>query len=231
MIPSVGARRHGVVIVIAILALASFTNAQDNVPIFKAEATSAFVWGEDNLAGADSSTVQDPLTGNEIREITHGGIEVSSQARFELAGPGQAGELVSFTTTIVNSTNSGLSVTQAGASVDGYIALPFPIGLAEKQIINQGHSQAREKASLNCLTGGLSSREPLSNSNASLETVIVDPGKSATISFVTKDPRNYSVLCSIEGCYPKGAIRFVVTVESTDFVFIWAGRDMSHCAK
>ena len=231
MIPSTEARRHAFVIVIGILALAPFTNAQDNVPIFKAEATSAFVWGENNLAGAVSSTIQDPLTGNEIRRITHGGIEVSSQARFELAGPGQAGELVSFTTTIVNGTNSELSVTQAGASVDGYIALPFPIGLTAKQFSNRSHGQARQKASLNCLTGGLSSHDPISYSNASLEAVIVDPGKSATISFVTKDPRNYSLLCSVEGCYPKGAIRFIVTVESTDYVFVWAGRDIAYCAK
>src|SRR4051794_31878483 len=207
------------------------TGAQENVPIFKAQATSAFVWGEESLVGTASSSFQDPLTGNEIRKISHGGIEVSSQARFELASLGQSGELVSFTTTIVNSTNSELSITQAGASVGGYIALPFPVGLAAKEFSNRGRNQARETASLNCLTGELPSRELPSYSNASSETVVVDPGKSATISFVTKDPRNYSILCSIEGCYPKGAIRFIVTVNSTDFVFVWAGRDMSSCGK
>jgi hypothetical protein len=231
VIPSTGARRHALAVALGIVTLTLLDGAQDNVPIFKAEATSAFVWGEDNLAGAVSSSIQDPLTGNEIRRISHGGVEVSSQARFELASLGHAGELVSFTTTIVNSTHSELSVTQAGASVDGYVALPFPVGLAANKFSNRGHNRAREIARLNCLTDGIPSREPLSYSNASLETVIVDPGKSATISFVTKDPRNYSVLCSIEGCYPKGAIRFIVTVESTDYVFVWAGRDMAHCAK
>jgi len=231
LILSTGVRRHALALALGILRLTLFTSAQDNVPIFKAEATSAFVWGEDNLGEAMSSSIQDPLTGNEIRRISHGGIEVSSRARFELASLGQSGELVSFTTTIVNSTNSELSVTQAGASVDGYTALPFPVGFAAKEFSNRGRNQVRENASLNCLTGGLPSRELLSDSKASSEAVVVHPGKSATISFVTKDPRNYSILYSIEGCYTKGAIRFIVTVNSTDFVFVWAGRDMTSCGK
>jgi hypothetical protein len=231
VIPSTGAQRHALAVALGILTFTLVVGAQDNPPIFKAEATSAFVWGEDNFAGAVSSSIQDPLTGNEIRRISRGGIEVSSQARFELAGLGQSGELVSFATTIVNGTNSELSVVQAEASVDGYIALPFPVGLTAKEFSNRGHNQARAIASLNCLTGGLDSRELLSYSKAPSGTIIVYPGKSLTISFVTRDPRNYSVLCSIEGCYPKGAIRFIVTVESTDFVFVWAGRDMAHCAK
>jgi hypothetical protein len=231
LIPSTGARCHALAVALGIVALALLSGAQDNVPIFKADVTSAFVWGEENLAGAMSGSFQDPLTGNEIRKISHGGIEVSSQARFELASLGQSGEVVSVTTTIINSTNSELSITQAGASVDGYIALPFPVGLAAKEFSNRGHNQAREIASLNCLTGGSPSSELLSYSNPSSETVVVYPGKSMTISFVTKDPRNYSILCSIEGCYPKGAIRFVVTVNSTNFVFVWAGRDMAYCGK
>ena len=232
LIPSIGVRRRVIAVTLsAMFALTLLTSAQDNVPIFKAQATSAFVWSEENLAGAVSSSLQDPLTGNEIRRISHEGIEVSSQARFELASLGQSGELMSFTTIIANSTNSELSVTQAAANVDGYTALPFPVGLAAKEFSNRGRNQARETASLNCLTGELPSRELPSYSKATSETVVVDPGKSATISFVTKDPRNYSMLCSIEGCYPKGAIRFIVTVNSTDFVFVWAGRDMVYCGK
>jgi hypothetical protein len=232
LIAPTGVRRRTLAVALfAMFALTLPTSAQENVSIFKAQATSAFVWGEDNLAGAVSGSIQDPLTGNAIREISHGGIEVSSQARFELASLGQAGELVSFTTTIVNSTNFELSLTQAGASVDGYIALPFPVGLAAKEFSKRSRNQAREIASLNCLTGGLPSRELFSYTKASSETAVVDPGKSAVISFVTKDPRNYSMLCSIGGCYPKGAIRFIVTVNSTDFVFVWAGRDMTYCGK
>jgi hypothetical protein len=176
-----------------------------------------------------SGSIQDPLTGNEIRKISHGGIDVSSQARFELASLGQSGELVSFTTTIINSTNSDLSVTQAGASVDGYIALPFPVDLTAKRF--KGRNQGREKGALNCLTGGVPSGEILSSPKASSETVVANPGRSITISFVTKDPRNYSILCSVDGCYPKGAIRFFVTVNSTDFIFVWAGRTMAYCGK
>ncbi len=232
MIPSIGVRRRAFAVTFfAIFALTLLTSAQENVPVFKAQATSAFVWGEDNLTGAVSGSIQDPLTGNEIRNISHGGIEVSSQARFELASLGQSGELVSFTTTIINSSSSELSVTQAGASVDGYVALSFPVDLAEKAFSKKSRNQAREIASLNCLTGGFPSSELLSYPKAPSEALVVGLGKTVTASFVTKDPRNYSILCSVEGCYPKGAIRFFVTVNSTDFVFVWAGRDIAYCGK
>jgi hypothetical protein len=231
LIPSIGVRRRALTFALGILACARFSSAQDNVPIFKAEATGAFIWGEDNLAGVVSGSILDPLTGNEIRKIKHGGVEVSSQARFELATAGQSGELMSFTTTIINGTNSDLSVTQAGARVDGYIASPLPVDLTAKRFSKRGGNQVREIEALNCLTGGVPSRELLSSDNASSETVVANPGKNVTISFVTKDPRNYSILCSIEGCYPKGAIRFFVTVNSTDFVFVWAGRAMAYCGK
>jgi hypothetical protein len=226
LIPSIGVRRSALAFALGILACARFSSAQDNVPIFKAEATDAFVWGEDSPAGGVSGSIHDPLTGNEIRKIKHGGIEVSSQARFELATAGQSGELISFTTTLINGTSSGVAVTQAGARVDGYIASPLPVDLAAKRFSKRGGNQAREIAALNCLTG-----EILSSPKSSSETVVANPGQSVTISFVTKDPRNYSVLCSVEGCYPKGAIRFFVTVNSTDFVFVWAGRAMAYCGK
>jgi hypothetical protein len=229
LIPSTGVRRGAFAFALGILALALHTSAQD-VPIFKAEATSAFVWGEDNLTGAVSGSLQDPLTGNEIRTISHGGIDVSSQARFELASLGQSGELVSFTTIIINRTDSELSATQAGASVDGYIALPFPVDAA-KGLSKKSRNRDREVASLNCLTGSFSSSQLLSYPKAASEAVVVDPGKSVAISFVTRDPRHYSILCSIDGCYPKGAIRFFVTVNSTDFVFVWVGRDIGYCGK
>jgi hypothetical protein len=232
LIPSIGVRRRAFAFAFfAIFALTLLTSAQGNVPIFKAQATSAFVWGEDNLRGAVSGSIQDPLTGNEIRNISHGGIEVSSQARFELASLGQSGELVSFTTTIINRTNSELSVLHAGASVDGYIASSFPVDLAAKEFSKKSHNQAREIASLNCLTGGSLTSEIPVPSKVSSEAVVIGPGKTVTTSFVTKDPRNYSILCSVEGCYPKGAIRFFVTVNSTDFVFVWAGRDIAYCGK
>jgi len=67
--------------------------------------------------------------------------------------------------------------------------------------------------------------------DASSKVFTVTQKKALTVSFVAKDPRYYSVLCSAEGCFPKGTIRFSVTVNSTDFVFIWPGRAMVYCGK
>jgi hypothetical protein len=33
----------------------------------------------------------------------------------------------------------------------------------------------------------------------------------------------------MEGCYPKGSVRFSVVVNETVFVFIWPGRAMISC--
>ena len=35
--------------------------------------------------------------------------------------------------------------------------------------------------------------------------------------------------CSVEGCYPKGTIRFSVTINAIDFVCIWLGRALVCC--
>ena len=86
---------------IAILGLTLAAFAQEDIQTFKVEATNAFVWGEEDRSGAVSSSVQDPITGNTIRKLKHGGIEVSSRAGFERVGNE---ELLSFTTTVVNAT-------------------------------------------------------------------------------------------------------------------------------
>jgi hypothetical protein len=52
-----------------------------------------------------------------------------------------------------------------------------------------------------------------------------------TISFVMQDPRNYPFRCSMEGCYPTGTMRFHVTVNATDYVFVWPGRSSVNCGK
>ena len=64
---------------LAVLAFTISTFAQNDLPTFKAEAKSAFVWGEDNPPGAVSSSIRDPVTGNAIHTLSHGGIEVSSR--------------------------------------------------------------------------------------------------------------------------------------------------------
>lgn len=78
------------------LALTALTSAQNNSGVFKAEAASAFIWGEENCSDAISSSTRDPVTGDEIRKLNHGGIEVSSRAGFERIGWGEAGEFLIF---------------------------------------------------------------------------------------------------------------------------------------
>jgi hypothetical protein len=221
------------IFVLALFVLASrlFTYAQDDVPVFKTEAAGAFVWGEDGLSGAVSSSVTDPVTGNAIHKLTHGGVEVSSRAGFERVGSGKAGEVLSFATTIVNNTESQLSVRHGGASVDGRITLPLPVVFSKDGLSKKQRNLVSDLASLNCFSSGFLPEEAFLSPNASLKVLAVTPKNSLTVSFVVKDPRNYSVICSAEGCFPKGTIRFFVTVNATDFVFVWPGREFVYCGK
>jgi hypothetical protein len=205
------------------------TVAQNGLPTFKTEATSAFVWGEDKRSGAISSGTQDPATGNAIHKLNHGGIEVSSRAGFESVGFGKAGEFLSFTTTIINNTESDLSVRQGRASVDGHVALPLSVVRTKNGLSKKERKQVSELARMHCFSTGFLPNEKFFSPNASSNAFTVTPKRALTVSFVTKDPRYYSVLCSVEGCYPKGTMRFSVTIDAFDFVFIWPGRTMVDC--
>lgn len=223
--------QHSFAVSLAVIALALLTRAQDDLPVFKTEAKSAFVWGEDGSPGTVSSSVLDPVTGNAIHKLNHGGVEVSSRAGFETVGSGGAGELLSFTTTIVNNTESDLSVRQAGASVDGRIAMPLAVVHTKKGLNKKQRNQVWELASMNCFSSGFLPNETFLSPVASSNALTVTPKKALTVSLVAKDPRYYSALCTTEGCHPKGTIRFSVTVNSTDFVFVWPGRAMVYCGK
>lgn len=214
-----------------ILVLALLTCAQDSVPIFRTEAAGALVWGEDNLPGAVSSSVQDPRTGNMIRKLNHEGVEVSTRAGFERISSEQAGELLSFTVTVVNNTMFELSVGQGGASIDGRVVLPLPVVPTKKHPSKRARNQVWELACMNCFSSGFLPHEAFLSANAPSKLFTITPKTALTVSFVTKDPRYSPVLCSVEGCYPKGTIRFFITINTADFVFRWAGRDMVNCGK
>jgi hypothetical protein len=223
--------RYTLAVTFAILALTVLACGQDDDPTFKKEVVSAFVWGEENGQGAVSLNVRDPVTGNSIHELSHGGIEVSSRAGFEKVASAEAGELLSFTTTIVNNTGSALSVRQGLASVDGRLTSLLPVVLTKKGLSRKERKQVWELASMNCYSSGFLPNEIFLSPNTSSKTFAVSPTGALTVSFVAKDPRQYSVLCSAEGCYPKGTMRFSVTVDGSDFVFIWPGRSMVYCGK
>ena len=218
-------------ITVAVLAFTFLTFAQDDIPTFKAEAASAFVWGEDNPSGAVSSSLRDPVTGSATFRLRHAGIEVSSTAGFEKIGMGEAGELLIFTTTIVNNTNSGLSIRQGPVGVDGHMALPLSVDLTKKGLNKKKRKEAWELSKLHCFSSGFFPTHDFFLSDPSSQVLTLAPNTALAVSFVTKDPRNYSLLCSVEGCYPKGTLRFSVTVNSTDFVFVWPGRAVADCGK
>jgi hypothetical protein len=223
--------RRTLAVTLAIFLSTFPTLAQDDLTTFRAEAASAFVWGEDNRPGTVPSSVQDPVTGNVIHKLNHAGIEVSSRAGFEKVRSGEAGELLSFTTTIVNSTESTISVRQGAASVDGRVALPLSVVRTMKGLSRKERKEVWELPKMNCFSSGFLSNNTSLYANTSSQVFAVVPKQALTVSFVTKDPRYYSVLCSVEGCYPKGTIRFSVTVNTTDFVFVWPGRAMIDCGR
>jgi hypothetical protein len=229
--PAQTTMRHTLAVTLATLALTLFTCAQDHEPIYKAEAASAFVWGEDTSPGTVSTSARDPITDNVMHKLDHGGIEVSSRAGFDRVGLGQSGELLIFTATIVNNTEDELFVRQGGASIDGRVSLPLPVVLTKKGLSKREGKQVWELPRMKCFLNGFLPNEAFLSPNAASKALTVIPKGTLTVSFVARDPRHYSVLCSVDGCYPKGTIRFFVTVNTTDFVFTWPGRAMVCCGK
>jgi hypothetical protein len=222
--------RYSFAIAIALLSLTGLPRAQDDVPTFKSEVAGAFVWGED-VPGAVSSNVRDPVTGTEVHTLNHGGIYVSSRAGFETVRSGQDVKLLSFTTTIVNNTESQLYVRQGGTSVDGHLVLPLAVVPSKKGLGKKQRSQVWELATMNCFSTGFLPNEVFLSPTSSSTTFTVNPKKSLTVSFITKDPRYSSGLCSVVGCYPKETLRFSVAVNATDFVFVWPGKAMANCGR
>ncbi len=199
---------------------------------FKTETRSTFVWGHDAPGGAVSSIIQDPLTDTPILKLTYAGIQLSSRMGFERVSPAEAGHFLGSTTTVVNNTSSSLSVRYGGISLEGHFAGPLSVASAVTQ------SSKREKRmdrlsldKLHCFTSGYLSADNLFSANSSFEQFTVYPGTATTISFVIRDPRSYGVRCSIQGCYPTGTIRYFLTVNSHDYVFVWPGQSVLNCGK
>lgn len=209
--------------------------AQNDVPTIKVEVKSAFVWGEDSPSGAVSSTIQDPLTGNAIRKLSHAGVEVSSRMGFENAGNDEVGVFLNYTTTVANSTDSKLSVRYGGIIVDGHVASALRVVPPGRKLTKSERKADHEVADLgkmHCFTSGFLSNDNLLSANAPSQALIVAPGTTLTVSTVIRDPRSYgSILCSVAGCYPKGTIRYYVRVGAEDYVFVWPGQSAVYCGK
>jgi hypothetical protein len=221
--------------VLAVFVSPAWVFAQDGAPAIKSEVMSAFVWGEDSPSGAISSTIQDPLTGNTLHALSHNGIEVSSQMGFERVDADELGTFLNYTATIINSTDSTLTVRYGGISVDGRAASPFWIVPLHKKLSKKERKSkpdAVELEKIHCFTSGFLSSDNFFSANASSQVFTVAPRSALTVSSVIRDPRNYhSVRCSAEGCYPTGTMRYYLNVRNQDYVFVWPGRSAVYCGK
>ena len=192
------------------LAFAPVMFSQESGPIVKIDAVHTFVWGEDSPSGAVSSTVHDPLTGNTIHKLSSAGIEVSSKLGFEHVSPDQAGTYLNYTITVANSTDSPLSVQYGGITVDGLAASPLWVVPQSKS--DGKHKHANKSVwpeQLRCFTSGFLSSDHYFWANTSSQILSVAPQSALTVSSVIRDPRvSHSILCSVEGCFPTGTIRY-----------------------
>jgi hypothetical protein len=227
--------KRACILVLAVFAFAARVLAQDDALTIKSDVLSAFVWGEDSPSGAISSTIQDPLTGNTIHALSYNGIEVSSRMGFERIGADEVGIFLNYTATVVNGTDSILSVRYGGISVDGRAASPFWIVPLDKKLSKKERKSkpdAVELEKIHCITSGFLSGDNFFSASASSQVFTVSPRSALTVSSVIRDPRNYhSVLCTVEGCYPTGTMRYYLSVQNQDYVFVWSGRSAVYCGK
>src|SRR5262245_12709877 len=147
--------KQACIFLLAFCAFTSGVSGQDGVPVIKARVVSAFVWGEDSTSGAISSTIQDPLTGNVIHTLSYDGIEVSSRIGFERVSTTEVGTFLNYTTTVVNSTDSNLTVRYGGISVDGHAAPPLwvvPAGSKLSKNERKSKPDVVELGKIHCIT-------------------------------------------------------------------------------
>lgn len=218
-------------ITLAFVALASSALGQDEVAVFRTEARSAYVWGEDVPQGAISSTVQDPLTGNAILKLSHSGIEVSSQIGFEKIEPAAAGIFLSYTTTVVNDTDQSVSTRYGGVTVDGLFASPVMVTEGSQDIKKKNSKGVWPASKMHCFESGFLARQNFFSSSQDSKVFVIGPRAAITVSFVIRDPRSYPLRCSTEGCRPTGTTRYHINVDDKDYVFNWPGRSAVYCGQ
>jgi hypothetical protein len=225
--------KQACIFVLAVFAFTPGVFGQEDAPMIKSKVLSAFVWGRDSTSGAVSSTIQDPLTGNTIHTLTYAGIEVSSRIGFERVSTNEVGIFLNYTTTIINSTDSTVAVRYGGISVDGHVAPPLWVVPAGKKLNRKERKSEPgvvELGKIHCLTSGFLSSDNFFSANASSQVLSVAPRTALTVSSVIRDPRSYHlVLCSVEGCYPTGTIRYYLRVDGEDYIFVWPGRSAVYC--
>lgn len=214
-----------------ILSLRAF--CQTSVPTFKTEVRNTFIWGDDAPAGAISSSLKDPLTGAEILKLTHNHIEVSSRMGFEKLRPEDTTEFIAYFTTIANNTESELTVEQGEFAVDGRLVAPLSVGSNIKRVKKKPSHDATEvdTRNLHCLNNDRPAGKGATSLHQASLVVTVPPQSSSTVSAVVRDPRPYPLLCSTDGCFPKGTFRYSIRVGGHEYIFTWDGHSVINCGK
>jgi hypothetical protein len=219
---------------VLIFSLRAFS--QEDVPTFKAEVRNAFVWGEDAPAGAISSTIRDPLTGTQILKLKHKDVEVNSRMGFEKVRPEDVAEFIAYSTTIINNTQTELTLEQGGITVDGHLVSLLSVNSSikggKKKRSNEGTgTDVVDIRKLHCFNSGNLSSDNFFPLQQPSSVVIVEPQSSLTVSGVIKDPRHYPLLCSADGCFPKGMIRYSIRLGGHEYIFSWDGRSVMNCGQ
>jgi len=204
---------------------------QNDLTTFKANASSAVVWDNDSPTSPSSSIVRDPLTGREMHRLSSGGVEVTSLVGYESVSSSNAGKLLNYTTTIANNTDSELSVQYGGASVDGHTALPLWVAISSKGVKKSDRKKVWVLSKMHCFKTGFSSSENFFSAHTPSKIFVVSPRTTMTISSVTLDPRHFSALCSLDGCHITGTLRYYITVNRKDYVFVWPGSSVVYCGE
>jgi len=208
--------------------------AQADVPTFKAEVRSTFIWGEDSPMGAISSTIKDPLTGSETLKLKHQDVELNSRMGFEKLRPEDVTEFIAYSTTIINNTPTELTVEQGSISVDSHLVKPLSVDSSIKGV-KKKHSPENadviDVRKLECFNSGNLSSDTFFLQQQPASSVIVEPQRSLTVSGVIRYPRHYPLLCSADGCFPKGTIRYSIRVGGHEYIFSWNGRTITNCGR
>jgi hypothetical protein len=213
------------------LSFAMSTFAQNKTPTFKVNTTSALVWDNAFPNNPSVSTVWDPLTGREIHKLSSGGVEVSSIVGYEKVALTKAGSFLNYTTTIANNTDSDVSVQYGGASVDGHAAPLLWVAPTNRGFKKRDRKEIWELCKMYCFETGFSSNKNYFSAHELSKIFKLRPRTALTISSVTMDPGHASLLCSVDGCHIKGTIRYYITVNRKDYVFVWPGRSVVYCGK
>jgi hypothetical protein len=214
-----------------VLLYAIGTVAQNDIPTFKVNTASALVWEIGSPKNSSFSTIWDPLTGREIHRLSSSGVEVSSILGYERISTSKVGSLLNYTTTVANNTDSEVIVQYGGASVDGLAASPLWIAPTNKDFGRRDRKEIWELSKMHCFESGFSSKQNYFSAHELSKTFTIRPKTAMTISAVTTDPRHSALLCSVDGCHVTGTIRYYVSVNRKDYVFVWPGRSVVYCGK